>query len=84
MPVFTAAVVLLLNIWGGKKHALTPDPMKEMIDVYRCMEMLKICEKRQVNPDNFLSIVLTFCDSFVFAGRLRYAFSSLKMTLNLY
>lgn len=46
MPVFTSAVVLLLNIWGGKKAGLTTDAAKEMKDVFRCMDMLRVCERR--------------------------------------
>lgn len=45
MPVFTSAVVLLLNIWGGKKAGLTTDAAKEMKDVFRCMDMLRVCER---------------------------------------
>jgi hypothetical protein len=41
---FTSGVVLLLNIWGGKKGGITADPEKEMRDVYKCMTVLKACE----------------------------------------
>ena len=46
MPSFTAGIVLLLNIWGGKRSGMTTDPAKEMRDVHKCMDFLKICEKR--------------------------------------
>lgn len=46
MPSFTAGIVLLLNIWGGKRSGLATDPAKEMRDVHKCMDFLKICEKR--------------------------------------
>ncbi|KAL4064599.1 fungal-specific transcription factor domain-containing protein [Scleroderma citrinum] len=46
MPAFTAGIVLLLNIWGGKRSGLSTDPAKEMVDVHKCMAFLKLCEKR--------------------------------------
>ncbi|KAF9220414.1 hypothetical protein BS17DRAFT_344209 [Gyrodon lividus] len=46
MPAFTAGIVLLLNIWGGKRSGLSIDPSKEMADVHKCMSVLKRCEKR--------------------------------------
>ncbi|KAI0950725.1 hypothetical protein AcW1_007961 [Taiwanofungus camphoratus] len=44
MALFTAGIVLLLNIWGGKRSGLTTDPSKEMADVHKCMKMLKALE----------------------------------------
>jgi hypothetical protein len=41
---FTSGIVLLLNIWGGRKGGITADPEKEMKDVYKCMNLLKLCE----------------------------------------
>jgi hypothetical protein len=46
MPVFTSGVVLLLSIWGGKRSGLSVDPNKEMVDVYKCMKVLKAEEGR--------------------------------------
>lgn len=48
MTIFTAAIVLLLNIWGGKRSGLTTDPSREMTDVHRCMQALRGCEGRYV------------------------------------
>lgn len=48
MMMFTSGVVLLLNIWGGKRSGLTTDPAKEMADVHKCMKMLKGMEGRWV------------------------------------
>ncbi|KAF7424023.1 hypothetical protein PC9H_009323 [Pleurotus ostreatus] len=53
---FTAGVVLLLNIWAGKRSGLTTDPKKEMADVHKCMKMLRSSEKRQ-DPDCWSSMV---------------------------
>lgn len=44
MAVFTSGIVLLLSIWGGKRSGLTTDPNKEMVDVHKCMAVLKGCE----------------------------------------
>ncbi|KAH9910329.1 fungal-specific transcription factor domain-containing protein [Epithele typhae] len=44
MALFTAGIVLLLNIWGGKRSGLSTDPAKEMADVHKCMKMLRILE----------------------------------------
>lgn len=46
MASFTSGIVLLLSIWGGKRSGLTIDPNKEMADVHKCMQMLKISESR--------------------------------------
>ncbi|EIW84600.1 hypothetical protein CONPUDRAFT_163679 [Coniophora puteana RWD-64-598 SS2] len=42
----TAGIVLLVNIWGGKRTGLIINPEKEMADVHKCMAMLKLCERR--------------------------------------
>ncbi|CDO71787.1 hypothetical protein BN946_scf184939.g11 [Trametes cinnabarina] len=44
MALFTAGIVLLLNIWGGKRSGLATDATKEMADVHKCMKMLKLLE----------------------------------------
>ncbi|KAI0749212.1 fungal-specific transcription factor domain-containing protein [Daedaleopsis nitida] len=44
MSLFTAGIVLLLNIWGGKRSGLSTDPAKEMADVHKCMKMLRLLE----------------------------------------
>ncbi|GBE88069.1 predicted protein [Sparassis crispa] len=46
MAVFKAGIVLLLNIWGGKRSGIMTDPEKEMADVHKCMKMLKVLEPR--------------------------------------
>ncbi|KAG6370771.1 hypothetical protein JVT61DRAFT_10973 [Boletus reticuloceps] len=46
LHAFTAGIVLLLNIWGGKRSGLSTEPSKEMADVHKCMGLLKSCESR--------------------------------------
>ncbi|KIY64882.1 hypothetical protein CYLTODRAFT_424817 [Cylindrobasidium torrendii FP15055 ss-10] len=41
---FAAGIVLLLNIWGGKRTRLSLNPVKEMVDVHNCMQVLKDME----------------------------------------
>ncbi len=44
--LFTSAVVLLLNIWGGKSSGSSIDPAKEMQKVHQVMEIIKAMEPR--------------------------------------
>jgi hypothetical protein len=44
--VFTSAIVLLLNVWSGKRTGLVPDPSREMVNVHKCMEVVRLCEDR--------------------------------------
>ena len=48
MALFTSGIVLLLNIWGGKRSGLATDPVKEMADVHKYMKMLRTLEPRCV------------------------------------
>lgn len=43
-----AGIVLLLSIWGVKRSGVSIDPAKEMQDVHKCMQALKVAEKRSV------------------------------------
>ncbi|RPD54024.1 hypothetical protein L227DRAFT_512443 [Lentinus tigrinus ALCF2SS1-6] len=43
MPLFTAGLVLLLNMWGGKRSGLSNQ--STMVDVHKCMNMLKRLEQ---------------------------------------
>ncbi|KAF8839740.1 hypothetical protein BDN67DRAFT_904930 [Paxillus ammoniavirescens] len=57
MPAFTAGIVLLLNIWGGKRSGLSTDTSKEMADVHKCMAILKRYEKRCLISGRLLDIL---------------------------
>jgi len=47
MAVCTAAVILLLNLWSGKKSGLSAEVVKkDMEDVYMCIQALKSVEQR--------------------------------------
>ncbi|KAF5381669.1 hypothetical protein D9615_005628 [Tricholomella constricta] len=43
---FSAGVVLLLSIWGGKRSGLSTDFDREMGDVKKCMDILQASESR--------------------------------------
>ncbi|KAF9010746.1 fungal-specific transcription factor domain-containing protein [Cyathus striatus] len=46
--VMRAAIILLLNIWSGKKSGLSPNTQRELEDVQKCMMYLKSAEQRDV------------------------------------
>ena len=48
VAVFTAGVVMLLNIWGAKKSGLNVEPAKQMEDVQKCMQVLATVEDKYV------------------------------------
>ncbi|KAF7351239.1 Zn(2)-C6 fungal-type domain-containing protein [Mycena sanguinolenta] len=43
--VFTSGVVLLLNIWSGKRTGLPPQFNSAITEVHKCMATLRVCEK---------------------------------------
>ena len=47
MPLFTAGLVLLLNMWGGKRSGLANE--STMADVHKCMTMLSQLEQQYVH-----------------------------------
>ena len=49
MAIFSAGIVLLLSIWGGKRAGLAVDPEKGMDDVHKAMKMLKSLESKCVS-----------------------------------
>ncbi|KDR67576.1 hypothetical protein GALMADRAFT_258255 [Galerina marginata CBS 339.88] len=66
--VFTAAVILLLNIWSGKRSGYAPNPKREMEDVQRCMDILKACEPRWSAAGRYWDILTELA----FAGDLAF------------
>ncbi|KAJ7452341.1 putative fungal-specific transcription factor [Mycena galericulata] len=55
---FTAAIVLLLNSWSGKRSGFTYNPGKEMDDVQKCIHMLTMAEKRFLAAGRFNDILV--------------------------
>ncbi|KAK1220725.1 Gypsy retrotransposon integrase-like protein 1 [Marasmius sp. AFHP31] len=44
--VFSCGIILLLNIWEGRRSGVSGDPTKDMADVHKCMEALRSSENR--------------------------------------
>ncbi|KAJ7103695.1 hypothetical protein C8R43DRAFT_1244094 [Mycena crocata] len=44
--VFDASIILLLNLWGGRRLGLNVDPQKSLRDVDTCLHILSIYETR--------------------------------------
>ncbi|CAA7260660.1 unnamed protein product [Cyclocybe aegerita] len=55
--LFTAAVVLLLNIWSGKRSGYAPNPKREMEDVQKCMQIFKDLETRWASAGRLWDIL---------------------------
>ncbi|KAF7335611.1 Zn(2)-C6 fungal-type domain-containing protein [Mycena venus] len=47
--IFISGLVLLLNVWSGKRTGLGPDPSREMACVQKCMGIVRLCEGRWQN-----------------------------------
>ncbi|KAG6853776.1 hypothetical protein C0991_001487 [Blastosporella zonata] len=71
VTAFISAVVLLLNIWSGKRSGVAPHPQRELHDVQRSLNLLKACERRWCSAGRYRDILLelasagdmTFVDS---------------------
>ncbi|KAF7359679.1 Zn(2)-C6 fungal-type domain-containing protein [Mycena venus] len=44
--VFISGVILLLNVWSGKRTGLPPHMNTAIMEVHKCMATMRICEKR--------------------------------------
>lgn len=44
MPAFTAAVVLLIGVWSGRKPGSSVESEKAMLDVKKCLRGMKDME----------------------------------------
>ncbi|KAJ7702821.1 fungal-specific transcription factor domain-containing protein [Mycena rosella] len=43
---FTSGLVLLLNVWSGKRTGLPPHMNSALSEVNKCMESIQVCEER--------------------------------------
>ncbi|TFK66522.1 hypothetical protein BDN72DRAFT_880231 [Pluteus cervinus] len=57
MPTFTAAVVLLLNVWSGKRSGVSMHLRREYESVQKCLDTLRRCEKRWPMAGRLLEIL---------------------------
>ena len=57
--LFIAGVVLLLNIWGGKRAGTSSEYAQEMSEVHKAMRMLKSVGRRSILLTSKLLIIVT-------------------------
>ncbi|KAG6899670.1 hypothetical protein C0993_008130 [Termitomyces sp. T159_Od127] len=57
IAIFTAGVVLLLSIWNSKRLGVSMDSSKEMEDVHKCMQALRLCESRWISAGRLWDIM---------------------------
>ncbi|KAF5380652.1 hypothetical protein D9757_007022 [Collybiopsis confluens] len=57
MAVFNSSILILLNLWSGKRLGMMVDAQREMEDVYRCLEILKDYGKIQQNAGMLYDII---------------------------
>ncbi|KAJ7135720.1 fungal-specific transcription factor domain-containing protein [Mycena epipterygia] len=43
---FTSGIILLLNVWSGRRTGVLLDSSRELANVYKCMEAVRLCEDR--------------------------------------
>ncbi|KAG5729774.1 hypothetical protein E4T56_gene936 [Termitomyces sp. T112] len=58
ITAFTSTVVLLLNIWSGKRLGVAPHPKREIDDVQRCLNILKACEATWYSAGRYRDILV--------------------------
>ncbi|KAJ7144637.1 fungal-specific transcription factor domain-containing protein [Mycena epipterygia] len=46
---FSSALVLLLNVWSSKRTELVSELNRDLGNVHKCMEVLRLCEERWPN-----------------------------------
>ncbi|KAJ7186463.1 hypothetical protein C8R46DRAFT_1273061 [Mycena filopes] len=49
VPVFTSGLILLMNVWSGKRTGLPPHMNSAIVEVHKCMASIRQCEKRWQN-----------------------------------
>ncbi|KAJ7926992.1 hypothetical protein B0H13DRAFT_1861756 [Mycena leptocephala] len=57
LPVFTSGIVLLLNVWSGKRTGMVPDTNREMENVFKCMQVVRTCETHWQSAGAFWDIL---------------------------
>ncbi|GAW05467.1 Transcriptional activator protein acu-15 [Lentinula edodes] len=58
MALFNASIVLLVNVWRGRRLRGTGrDVRKELVDVYRCIDLLSLHENRWQQAGRFHDIL---------------------------
>ncbi|KAJ7065758.1 fungal-specific transcription factor domain-containing protein, partial [Mycena amicta] len=61
VPSFMASIMLVLNVWSGKRTGLPPHMNSAMEQVRRCMGYLESCDKRWQRAGLFWEILFELC-----------------------
>ncbi|KAK7464262.1 Gypsy retrotransposon integrase-like protein 1 [Stygiomarasmius scandens] len=63
LPLFSSALMILLSIFRAKELRLQIDSQKEMVNVYKCIEILRDWEKRNIVAGRFSDILSALVSS---------------------
>ncbi|KAJ3739033.1 fungal-specific transcription factor domain-containing protein [Lentinula detonsa] len=58
VSIFNSAIILLLNLWGGRKLGLATDPIRDMADVDKSLRILKVYQSKYQNAGRMCDIIL--------------------------
>lgn len=58
VAAFCSGTVIVLNLWGIRHSGLLGDAAKEAVNLQKCINVLKECEKRSVRSSFFYSPLL--------------------------
>ncbi|KAJ7595717.1 fungal-specific transcription factor domain-containing protein [Mycena floridula] len=57
IPLSNSVFILLLNHWSGRRLGLSSNPGKEYADVYKCLNVLRLYEKRWQIAGRFCDVI---------------------------
>ncbi|KAK7435216.1 Gypsy retrotransposon integrase-like protein 1, variant 2 [Stygiomarasmius scandens] len=57
VTLYNAAIVLILNAWRGKQQNATSGTNKELVDVYKCIGMIRSYENRWQSAGTFCDVL---------------------------
>ncbi|KAJ3799008.1 fungal-specific transcription factor domain-containing protein, partial [Lentinula aff. detonsa] len=58
VSIFNSAIILLLNLWGGRQLGLATDPIRDMADVDKSLRILKVYQSKYQNAGRMCDIIL--------------------------
>jgi hypothetical protein len=50
ISAFLSSLILLLNVWSGKRTGLPAHMNSALDEVHKCMESIHLCDQRSVSP----------------------------------
>ncbi|KAK0207606.1 fungal-specific transcription factor domain-containing protein [Armillaria fumosa] len=68
VAVFHSALLLLLNLWGGKRLGLSTNPSRALEDVFKCMNVMRKYEDRYLVAGRYYDIIRELYESNVPPG----------------